>query len=222
MIIEFIADLHGETPDLEGGDILIVAGDLTAHDDLEGWSKFDMWLQNQTHTHKLVIAGNHDMSAQLTPEIGQTLEKTEGVKYLCDSGIEIEGLKIWGTPWTLFSENLNPRCRAFTASEEELEEKFSLIPYDTNILITHGPARGILDKTISGEEVGSIALLATLSRVRPMIHAFGHIHESYGYYKGTFKTEDGEEIGHVHCLNISYMDNNYEPANKPFKVILEG
>ena len=218
MIIDCIADLHGHYPSLSGGDLLIIAGDLTARDDIEGWSAFDIWLQNQPYKHKIVVCGNHDMSAQVTPEIGETLEKSEGVKYLCDSGTEVEGFKIWGTPWTLFSERLNLRCRGFTGTEEELKEKFDLIPDDINILVSHGPAKGILDRTTSGEEIGSVGLLEVLTRVQPFLHVFGHVHEGYGYYKGTFKTEAGEELGVVHCLNSSYVNEKYEVINEPFRV----
>ena len=60
MIIDCLADLHGHYPETEGGDLLIIAGDLTANDTLEQQLKFYIWLHRQKYKHYIFIAGNHD------------------------------------------------------------------------------------------------------------------------------------------------------------------
>jgi len=125
---------------------------------------------------------------------------------------DIKKLKIWGSPWTLTFPGINPKCTAFTGDEELLAEKFELIPDDVDILITHGPCLGVLDKTTRGEHVGSRYLNAWFRYCgRPKFHIFGHIHEAYG------------RVNHFNCMesiNCSHVNEHYEPVNKPIRIIL--
>jgi Icc-related predicted phosphoesterase len=58
---------------------------------------------------------------------------------------------------------------------------YSDVPDDVEILLTHTPAFGILDKTRQGKEAGCSLLASTLSRLHECrLHVFGHIHESHG------------------------------------------
>ena len=142
--------------------------------------------------------------------------------YLCDSEcnfISQKGsFKIWGSPWSLAFEGINPHCKAFTVdTEEELDDKFSFIPDDTDILITHIPPWGIMDCTEDGRNVGSFSLHKHGSqRVRPILNVWGHIHESYGYLemKNVF-----ENINY-RFVNASHVNERYQPVNKPIRVIL--
>jgi|ERR1700731_1259422 len=214
MIIDCIADLHGFYPELEGGDLLIVAGDYTASDTIEQHQAFMKWLEFQNYTKKILIAGNHDNAI----EDGADYDFPElGIHYLEDSGTEFEGLKIWGSPWTKTFEGMNTKCKAFTFdTEEELDEKFKMIPNDTDILITHSPSWGMLDRCSDGKLVGS----PYLSKYKSdncntlKLHISGHIHEAYGCYNLEHK---GKIPIHV---NASYVDEDYEPVNKPIRIIL--
>lgn len=245
MKIDCIADLHGNYPDLEGGDLLIVAGDLTArHTDGE-FLEFCEWLDNQRYTEVIVIAGNHDtmLFKKDTETIVDTLKP---YKYLCDSGTEIQWseptltkdglehapsnysfankkLKIWGSPWTPQFPNMNPHCMAFTRPYmQSLKDRWDLIPDDTDILITHGPPNGILDKVKRdyNASVGDMDLLrAVKDRIRPKLHVFGHIHEGYGQF--ILKHWPLEEyVPDTRFVNCSIMDENYEPVNAPIRIIL--
>jgi len=217
--IDCIADLHGYYPKLEGGDLLIVAGDLTSHDTLNEHLLFSEWLEKQYYKKKVVIAGNHDnymMQVNKFPFSYYDADKREDIPwadYLCDSGTEFEGIKIWGSPWTLRFPGINPLCAAFTGTEEKLEAKFGQIPEDTDILITHGPPYGTLDKTIRGECVGSKSLQMELfQRLHPKLLVCGHIHEAYGIEPpGGFIEK---------CVNCSHVNEFYEPVNKPIRIIL--
>jgi Icc-related predicted phosphoesterase len=216
MKIDCISDLHGHYPQLEGGDLLIVAGDLTARDQVIEYAEFDYWLSNQHYTRKIIISGNHDNWLQ-----NQPLKKDkfhQNTDYLFDSGTEFEGLKIWGSPWTKTFEGMNPHCKAFTVdTEEELEQKWKNIPYDMDILITHSPPFGVMDgvKEHSGgpiQHCGSLHLFLLLKYAfRPKLHVFGHIHEGYG-----------QEQRFTNCIsvNASHVNQKYEPVNKPIRIEL--
>ena len=53
------------------------------------------------------------------------------------------------------------------------------IPEGVDIVMTHGPPKGILDLCPQGN-VGCESLRRALRRVKPQMHCFGHIHEGYG------------------------------------------
>ncbi|KAL9132423.1 MAG: hypothetical protein Q9175_006402 [Cornicularia normoerica] len=53
------------------------------------------------------------------------------------------------------------------------------IPDDVDIVMTHGPPRGILDRCPQGN-MGCDNLLQAIRRVKPIMHCFGHIHEGNG------------------------------------------
>ena len=219
MIIDCVSDLHGFVPPMDKGDLLIVAGDLTARDreveHLAMWS----YLSKMNYRQVVVIAGNHDNYLQ-TAE-GQTLIRTysPNLKYLCDEGIEFEGFKIWGSPWTRTFKGMNPHCKAFTYdTEKELSEKWMLIPQDTNILITHSPSFGNYDWVKNpdgtiGPSVGSTLLWMWMLTMIPhlKLHVTGHIHEAYG-----------NSVHHngIHLVNASHVNERYQPVNKPIRVIL--
>lgn len=221
MIIDCISDLHGYYPELEGGDLLIVAGDLTASDEQRQYLIFREWICRQNYRKKIFISGNHDGCIQ--DGLFYFNDKWMGAEYLYDSEAEFEGLKIWGSPWTRRFSGMNPSCMAFTGTEDELEGKFRLIPDDVDILITHSPPLGVMDEV--GERsstrvytkcVGSEALYQQLysERIKPRLHVFGHIHEGYGIVNKML------DLPYTKFVNCSHVNEFYEPINKPIRVIL--
>lgn len=240
--IDCISDLHGHYPKLEGGDLLIVAGDLTATDSVLDHMRFQMWLHEQNYKKRIIIAGNHDNRLQQLPFQSLKRQYAEtGEDYLCDSGTEFEyiiqkppeiylpaditieltvitgKLKIWGSPWTLRFEGMNPECMAFTVdTEEELAEKWAMIPEDTDILVTHNPSFGNFDviKNYSRgimQSCGSVSLWMKCLEIRPKLHVFGHIHEGYG---------QNLHANGINIVNASHVNEHYKPINKPIRVIL--
>lgn len=218
MIVDCVADLHGFVPELDKGDLLIVAGDLTSRDEAQQHFAMWDWLCNQNYKKIIVIAGNHDNFLQSLDGYDVITHWSKRLTYLCDSSTEFEGLKIWGTPWTKTFTGMNPRCKAFTFdTENELMNKFEKIPHDTDILITHSPPWGVLDETTDGLSVGSPSLFSWLKYVeRPKLHVFGHIHEAYGQLE-CFVSHDGNMMKSV---NASYVNERYKPVNKPIRIIL--
>ncbi len=208
MKIDCISDLHGDFPELEGGDLLIVAGDLTARDRIDELSRFKSWLSIQKYQKIVVVAGNHDGLIQKGLGIGpKSTWETKHLSYLQDSGTEFEGLKIWGSPWTpTFYDWHFMKERG-----EEIKKVWDLIPDDTDILITHGPPFGLRDRSMPGTDpCGCMDLLEAVARVRPKLHVFGHIHGGYGVE---------EALGTIY-VNASIMDEGYKPVNKPIRIEL--
>lgn len=211
MIIDCIGCLHGNRPHLKGGDLLIVTGDLTARDKLHEYENFYFWLKQQKYRKKILIAGNHDNCLKEYRATSPGYECGE-LEYLEDSGTEFDGLKIWGSPWTSRFKGINPKCCAFTgANDKEIAPKFEMIPDDIDILITHGPSFGNLDITSTEESVGSLSLWFRCLKIRPKIHVFSHIHESYG----SVIHENG-----ILLVNCSIVNGNYRPVNEPIRVVL--
>lgn len=230
MDLTLISDLHGFQPDLPGGDLLIVAGDLTANDTLAQINQFKDWTISEMSKYKkiIVIGGNHDNWLSRKEFFNPNRDSWDHphLCYLEDSGTEFEGLKIWGSPWTHWFDGVNPHCTAFmTKSSEELASKWALIPDDVDILITHSPPYGILDEAehiyMHGdgyENCGSTSLRDRLEKIHPKLHVFGHIHEGAG--KLVFKRPGFGDENNTLCVNASIMDLNYKPNNKPIRVTL--
>lgn len=244
MIIDCISDLHGYYPELEGGDLLIVAGDLTARDTAIEHLEFVEWCRYLPYRKIVVIGGNHDnFIHKLKSKYFGMPVYHDHCEYICDSGTEFEieedieeehkfkgmisykrknKLKIWGSPWTKTFEGMNPNCKAFTCeTEEELAEKWKLIPDDIDILVTHGPPYGILDVVRrynctgkSTENVGSFSLNSRLSDLSLKLHVFGHIHEAYGIKESNDKFYTWPNV------NCSHVNEVYEPVNKPIRIEL--
>lgn len=203
-----ISDTHGlhNQLKLKGGDLLIHAGDVSARGTEEEVLAFLTWFEVQPYKHKIFIAGNHDwfFESQSSEYIQSLIPNN--VIYLNDSGVVIEDFKIWGSPVqpTFFNWAFN-RERGVA-----IDKHWQLIPDNTNILITHGPPFGILDKTTRGEEVGCEMLLEKIDAIKPKIHVFGHIHEGYGQL----------EKGNTIFANAAILTVRYEFKNTPINLIV--
>lgn len=183
------------------GDVLIHSGDATIRGTQYEVEEFLIWFSSLPHRHKIFVAGNHDWLFEIENRFARLLAANFRIKYLEDSFIQIENLKIYGAPW-------QPRFFDWAFNLDrgpEMAEKWSLIPPDTDVLITHGPPNGILDRTPQGDFAGCEELRKKVEEIRPKAHVFGHIH--YGY--GTL-----ERFG-VRFVNASTCDESYKPVNPP-------
>ncbi|XP_071491077.1 metallophosphoesterase MPPED2-like [Diadema antillarum] len=206
------------------GDVLIHAGSFSNVGLPREVSAFNDFMGTLPHRHKIVIAGNHEVTfdEELMRERNSHVFMSfasafQGLKeddwksikskltnciYLEDSEVRVMGFRIYGSPWQpVFCDwgfNL-PRGQA-------LLNKWNKIPEGVDILVTHGPPLGHGDVTRDATRVGCVELLSTIQRrVRPKYHVFGHIHEGYGM------TTDG----HTVFVNASICDVRYRPNNKP-------
>jgi len=190
------------------GDILIHAGDATIQGTIPEVAAFNYWFANLPHKYKIFVAGNHDWLFETNNGYARSL-LDDSIIYLQDSFVEIENLKIYGSPWQPrffdWAFNLNRGA--------EMAEKWKLIPDETDILITHGPPHGILDEVPRQyfiENTGCEELRKRVEIIRPKLHVFGHIHCGYG---------QTEKSG-VKFVNASNCDESYAPTNAPVVIDL--
>jgi len=214
-----LSDTHNlhERLRVPDGDVLVHAGDATMQGGEEELRRFADWLRGLPHRRKVLVAGNHDWLCQQQPELAAQI--LAGLDYLLDSGVEIDGRRFWGSPWQpwflSWAFNL-PRGEA-------LQAKWDLIPPGTEVLVTHGPPRGVLDavETLTSRvlnalngadgQVGCADLRAAVENLAPRVHVFGHIHEAYGQRRQ----------GATHYVNASSCDRRYRPVNAPIVVDLD-
>jgi Icc-related predicted phosphoesterase len=211
-----ISDTHMAEPELPDGDILIHSGDALLAGRQAEWSKFVMWMSRlrRKFKHVFYVPGNHDAYVQQFPEQCKGDLLFHGVRLLIDQAIDFAEFSIYGTPWV---GHINGRW-AFEAprsgSEDFLLRHFSGIRFSEKakikILVTHSPCHEILDNDF--RHFGSQSLLTRVLEVKPDLHVFGHVHESYGT----------KEIEGIQFVNASIMSIEYEPSNAPITIELAG
>ena len=202
-----LSDTHmrHEALEIPPGDVLVHCGDFCGKGTLEDVERFDAWLAQQPHRHKVVIAGNHDWPFERSPE--EARELLRSAIYLQDQAATVEGWRFYGSPW-------QPRFFdwAFNMDRgEEAARVWARIPPETQVLVTHGPPRGVLDRTSRGNLAGCDQLLERVDQIAPRVHLFGHIHEGYGRH----------ETGSTVFVNASNCDLRYRPVNAPQVVQLD-
>jgi len=194
-----LKEIHDNNPD----SILIHSGDISYRGRDWEVKEFVEWYASLPFKNKIMIAGNHDFLFEKEPDVAKDILINLGpeIIYLNDSGVEIEGLKFWGSPVTPWFHNW-----AFNRLEHEIEHHWNIIPEDTNVLITHGPPYLTLDSTKNGLRVGCSVLSERISELKDLkIHAFGHIHEAAGVV---------EKNGVIY-VNASILDFYYDAKNSP-------
>lgn len=213
MKITTISDTHNQhlhiPPDwLEGGDVLIHAGDVSGRGTQKEIEEFLQWFNELPYTHKIMIPGNHDFWFEKVNNfvVNEMLsEKYPNIIYLNDSGVEIEGIKFWGSPVQPWFYDW-----AFNRVGADICKHWDLIPLDTQVLITHGPMKGFLDMTLRGVSTGCPYLLEKVSEIKDLkLFVCGHIHEAYG----RIDFPDGGVF-----VNASTLNFNYNVQNKPMVV----
>jgi Icc-related predicted phosphoesterase len=207
MKIVCLSDTHQQHRNLvvPAGDLLIHAGDITMNGSLDVIRDFNTWLGELPHRHKVMIAGNHDRNFERQPE---TRALITNAIYLEESGCTIEGLKFWGSPispW-FFDWSFNRQRGA------DIKRHWDAIPRDTQVLITHGPPRGMLDTIRPGSgPLGCDDLAHAVAEVKPLLHVFGHIHGGYGVNREGITT----------FVNASMVNEEYKTVHPPICVTLE-
>jgi len=209
MKICFISDTHTlhkglKIPDC---DLLVHAGDISSIGTEYQTYDFFNWIISLKNVKRFcMIAGNHDFYFENKALTKEVLNNFPSVAYLENSGVEIDGLKIWGSPITPTFYNW-----AFMADRgKKIKKHWNQIPENLDILITHGPPKNILDRCPDGFHVGCEDLLEAIRDKKSKIHVFGHIHDGHGQ----------EKIGDTLFINSSVLNEQYKITYEPIVIEL--
>jgi len=206
-----LSDTHGFEVEIPNGDVLLYGGDFSAgRGSIEQTYKFAKWIGSQPHEYKIMIAGNHDFPLDNDAYLCKRIFEENEIVWLRESHFTIyDNLVVWGSAY-------HPKIWGkFELERSDMPAVWALIPEKVDILLTHGPPRGIMDYSVLGANPGNVgddALNAWYlerkvnDRPRPMIHMFGHIHEGYGV----------KQLTGTWFYNASICNEHYEPVNKPF------
>lgn len=191
-------------------DVVIHCGDLTEESKLEEFRVSLALLRRISAPLKLVVAGNHDFTLDtpiyekkaaqanrlfsidpdlMTKEYGSLGEarglfdvgnNNHGDIVFLDEGVHHFDLQN-GAHLTVYASPFTPSLGADWGFQYRRGEghKFA-IGDGVDVVITHGPRKGVLDLTASKQRGGCEQLFAAVARARPRLHCFGHIHEGWG------------------------------------------
>jgi len=195
-----ISDTHTYHNELEipkNIDAVIFSGDCSNPQELYQSEReirdFITWYGNLPIKYKIFVAGNHDLAIErgwLTKDNFQQA----GIIYLENDFVEIEGLKIWGSPITpTFGIGW-----AFNKNRAKIGEVWKEIPDDTDIVVVHGPPKGVLDLSWTRENklqmCGCESLRKRMREIKPKLVCFGHIHNCEGITNFGIRKMDHDTI----------------------------
>lgn len=239
---DFQGLMPGGSDNLPVVDILVHSGDFTVRGTTEEVENFQAWMQRLLDIgiakHVIVVAGNHELTFESWKSkhaavrakqeaLKQSLVEVSNLHYLEDSGVEVMGLRFYGSPWT------TPICGkmnwAFQMRDHDLAgQKWCGIPDEgqVDVLVTHSPPFGQGDELrhcteadeklfnqrtgLPASHIGSRSLLQRILIVKPLLHVFGHFHEGYG-------VSHREDVPTT-FVNAAICNEDYHPDNRPIVV----
>ena len=206
---------------LPDGDILVHAGDALSRGTLSEFMEFVNQLEKikVKYKHIIYVQGNHDRITEQNESLVKDECASRDIIYLNDTGITLEGISFYGsavTPrfhdwaWNRDSEQGGTSVGPSNPKYDPIQKHWDLLPEKVDILITHGPPYGVLDKSVyDGALCGCQHLMKKVLEVEPKFHIFGHIHNWHGK----------EKRGNTTFVNASSCTEEYKAINKP--IVLE-
>lgn len=193
-------------------DTIVHAGDVSSRGYKGEIIDFLKWYNELNFKNKILIAGNHDFYFEegKPEDITAMLAEYPNITYLNDSGVEIDGVKFWGSPIQPWFYNW-----AFNRRGTDICKHWDMIPNDTHVLLTHGGPKniGFLNVTSRNKDVGCPYLYEKLSELKNLkLFVQGHIHEGRGHYRFA----NGQLF-----INASLLNLQYELVNKPYIIDTE-
>lgn len=224
MRLAIISDTHGQhrgltIPECE---VLIHCGDATMNGELDVLEDLADWMASTPSKYQVFVAGNHDFSLDPTSReynvAAETFFYQKGIHYLFDSAITLDGVAFYGSPWV-------PNLPNWAFHRKGSVDPWTKIPKETQVLVTHGPPHGVLDRVprsrghagtgMDFENVGCTKLRhrldsGELDKLR--LHCFGHIHEDGGLTVPIIETP---EYTRPRFVNAAVLDGRYDLVRSP-------
>ncbi len=188
--------MHNNLQIREDTDVAIFCGDFSVSGNLSDTVDFLSWYGEQPAKRKVLVAGEKDLLVEAEPQLFRDFCEKKGIIYLEDDMYVYEGKRFYGTP-----RSLSLTKGAFTYNEATLDKFFSRIPKEVDILISHYPANGILDRD-KGLTIGSTSLKDKIQKIKPTLFIFGH-NPTNG-----FSAFDVSRKDKVFCYNVSISGKN--------------
>jgi len=205
--ITVISDTHlmHEKLVLPEGDLLIHCGDLFAlgRSNDSDLKQLDSWFGRQPFDKIVCTGGNHDHVLERAR--ARRRAPFRNACYLEDEALQYRGLTIYGAPWVP-----GLPTHAFHKDRAGLADAWARIPAGVDILVTHTPPKGILDRSSKGASFGCPELTRELRRISPRVHCFGHVHASAGQ----------TERGHTLFINASSIASGSAAVRRPVSFTL--
>lgn len=233
--IVVISDTHGFSfaDKIPECDILIHCGDISPVNLSHDFYTQQQWFLNTfVNELKLIpakeivfIAGNHDtylheinISDGNSKRINNILPNN--CHYLCNESLNVFGLNIYGSPWVSKPSwaRKNSPVWNFSKTDDDLKDIYFSIPFDLDILITHGPCFGFCDTILqfgSKERLGSKSLLNSVLKKQPKIVVNGHIHSANHKIETFVHNLDLNIKTNFFCTSILDEDYNMREDIKP-------
>jgi Icc-related predicted phosphoesterase len=213
--ILLFSDTHG----LHGGikiptdiDMAIFAGDAgtfkNPYSNISSVLNFIEWYASLPIPNKIWIAGNHCTSIEAGLVKAKELSLEKGLIYLEHESITIDGLEIFGSPYT-------PEfwAWAFNVSRNKLRDYWNQIPVTTDILVVHGGPHGVGVAICDDGDVGCVELETVCDNdlKQMFLCVSGHLHEAYGVFEKDGKT----------YINASVLNDDYKLVRNPFIITVD-
>lgn len=218
MKIWFISDTHGRHRELKVPecDYAIHCGDEAnspqPHLNERESRDFFTWA-NSLPFPMLFTPGNHSVAyARGLIATGNVLRLVDLSHSIRDSASEGKEYKVYGSPWT---PSFRSQHWVYIRDRSKMRDVWELIP-KCDILVTHGPPKGILDiaDNVEGSGLahcGCRSLLRRVLEIRPKVHAFGHVHSGKDHHNSGIYQNYG-----ITFINCSVVDNDYNLVNDGF------
>jgi Icc-related predicted phosphoesterase len=214
-----ISDTHNQHESIQvpDGDVIVHCGDFSNHGSLEETARFARWFSSLPHRHKILVPGNHDMimdrgyykaywndwsHVKQSTDEAFALFEDKGVHVLVDESVTLGGVKVYGCPQVVCYASWQT---AFNSPPDKISPYWKNIPDDVDVLLTHSPPAGILDREPFGESAGCPLLLEAMQkRLKPAYHVFGHIHSDWG----------AKRVGDTCFVNAASVTDFYSTAGR--------
>lgn len=201
-------------------DVWIAVNNLTSHGYLFEAERFLKFFGDLKSKYKIAVAGPTDLEMD-TYAGGTALmdyKKNPNHHYLVNNDCMIEGLRVWGSPFTYMNplRYSNIFYKSYMEGDvNKLSKMWETIPPDTGILITATPPYSIMDdyELPHGilQSAGSEDLLYAVKKVKPLLHCFS-MKKNHGvkdidgikFVNGCIRNDYGKPVSSYEVVTIKY------------------